>query len=196
MNLENLKKLLAAGLSVDEAIALSSDNPAAAAPADKVAQVIDQMSKSLNQQPVLDRLAAVESMLEKCVTALTTIIPAGLDKQNERLDEMHKSLTPIQEQMSKALGTPRGVQSLEGGEHLPDAGAAPQVDEAAKKAAEFDEMQKSMPAAREKALKALQSAKASHTVVGPDVPLAITAINGALTPAELASVCKQFKLDV
>ena len=102
MNTELLKKLLAAGVSADEAITLASETKGA--PEDRVTAVVEQMAKSLNQQPLVDRLSAIEATLGKLTTAMTTIIPNALEAQTTAFDSMQKSLTPLQEQMSTSTG--------------------------------------------------------------------------------------------
>lgn len=192
MNTELLKKLLAAGVSADEAIALASETKGA--PEDRVTAVVEQMAKSLNQQPLVDRLSAIEATLGKLTTAMTTIIPNALEAQTTAFDSMQKSLTPLQEQMSKALGQPRATQHTEDGAKLPDEGAknpdeAPKVDEAA-----LEEMRKSLNTGKEKALAALAEAKTNYLLGSDQASVAFTDINAARSPSELDAICRKYKL--
>lgn len=194
MNTELLKKLLAAGVSADDAIALANETKSA--PEDRVSAVVEQMAKSLNQQPVLDRLAAMEESLGKMLTALTTIIPNALEAQTTAFDSMQKSLTPLQEQMSKALGQPRATAHSEDGAELPDNGAKNPDEPAKVDEAALEEMRKSLNTGKEKALAALADAKAGYLIGTEQASVAFTDISAAASPSALAAVCRKYKLAV
>lgn len=192
MNAELLKKLLAAGMDADQAIELAKNTEAA--PADGVKAVVEQMAKSLSHK---DDFARLEEKIDRIVTALTTVIPNGLEAFDNKFAEMQKSLAPIQEQMSKALGQPKAVQAKEGGEALPDVGANGDADPeaaAAKAEAEAEQMRKSLNSNKKRALEALEAAGNRRAIDSDDRSRAFTAINAARTAETLEKVCAQFGL--
>lgn len=148
MNKEQLKKLMAAGFTLDEAMNLAENGGSATEGAVEVA--IGKLSKSLKNlksDDILERLTKMEEKLDKLGQGQAVLAKTAIESRDS-VGEMKKSMG---EYMSKSVTGPQAALPDAAGSEVPDKGVSGAAGEQPSEAQAIETMAKSLTSFKDKA---------------------------------------------
>jgi hypothetical protein len=181
MNKDQLKKLMAAGFTLEEAIDLAENGGSATEGAVEVA--IGKLSKSLKSEDILERLTKMEEKIDKLGQGQAVLAKTAIESRDS-FGEMKKSMG---EYMSKSVTEPKAALPDASGSEVPDKGVSGAAGEQPNEAQAIETMAKSLTSFKDKAI-----AAAGKTAMHGKSALFMSELQVAHSLPVMQSVCAKY----